>query len=546
MNNIDKQNKITGAALKDGLAHQQHHMAWSRRSFLSTLGLTGGVSVMLGNMPVRAAALSPLGSALLESDSDRVLVLVQLGGGNDGLNTIIPLYDYDFYRSQRPRIGFDETNVIKLSDEIGIQQSMEDFIPLWNEDAMKVAHNVGYPNPNLSHFRATDIWSAASDDDELLKSGWLGRWLDLEYPDFANEPPEVPPAIQIGGYGSLIFNNGMFNLSVSVSNPEELAEIAQNGQLYDTASPPPTCYGEELRFLRTISNSTFTYAASIKEAYDASTTDADYQNIANNLADQLQLVARLIKGNLGSRIYMVSISGFDTHANQNQTHPNIWRGISGAIRSFYDDLQADQMEDKVVTMTFSEFGRRIEENASQGTDHGTSAPILIFGNGLGSSGFVGEAPRLQDQDMYGNLKFGTDFRSIYATLLEHWLCIDAGMVNQALGANYDRIEGLVLGCNLTTAIEEGPQVTQRVSHKPLYNENGDILIQYQLPNSASISLDIYHIDGRKVTSMDQGRKSAGTHSMLFSPSRYHISAGQYLYHLSVDGQPHSQLIMVSR
>ncbi len=501
---------------------------------------------MLGNMPVRAAALSPLGSALLESDSDRVLVLVQLGGGNDGLNTIIPLYDYDFYRSQRPRIGFDETNVIKLSDEIGIQQSMEDFMPLWNEDAIKVVHNVGYPNPNLSHFRATDIWSAASDDDELLKSGWLGRWLDSEYPDFANKPPEVPPAIQIGGYGSLIFNNGMFNLSVSVSTPEELAEIAQNGQLYDTASPPPTCYGEELRFLRTISNSTFTYAASIKEAYDASTTDADYQNIANNLADQLQLVARLIKGNLGSRIYMVSISGFDTHANQNQTHPNIWRGISGAIRSFYDDLQADQMEDKVVTMTFSEFGRRIEENASQGTDHGTSAPILIFGNGLGASGFVGEAPQLQDQDMYGNLKFGTEFRSIYATLLEHWLCIDAGVVNQALGANYDRIQGLVLGCNLSTATEEGPQVVQRVTHKPLYNENGDILIQYQLPKSASISLDIYHIDGRKVTSMEQGRKSAGTHNMLFSPSRYHISAGQYLYHLSVDGQPHSQLIMVSR
>ncbi|MDH3648799.1 MAG: hypothetical protein OEQ53_03905, partial [Saprospiraceae bacterium] len=223
--NIDDipKKKMAGTRLSDGLAHQHHHRAWSRRSFLSTLGITGGASMFMGNLPVRAAAISPLGNALLESDSDRVLVLVQLGGGNDGLNTVIPLYDYDFYRSQRPRIGFTETNVLKLSDEIGIQQNMSDMMPLWNEGAMKIVHNVGYPDPNLSHFRATDIWSSGSDDDELLQSGWLGRWLDQEYPDFANEPPDIPPAIQIGGYGSLIFNNGMFNLSVSVSNPEELA-----------------------------------------------------------------------------------------------------------------------------------------------------------------------------------------------------------------------------------------------------------------------------------------------------------------------------------
>ncbi|MDH3652283.1 MAG: DUF1501 domain-containing protein, partial [Saprospiraceae bacterium] len=246
------------------------------------------------------------------------------------------------------------------------------------------------------------------------------------------------------------------------------------------------------------------------------------------------------------RIYMVSISGFDTHADQNQTHPNIWRGISEAIRSFYEDLQATQMDDQVVTMTFSEFGRRIEENASQGTDHGTSAPIFLFGSGLGSSGFVGEVPNLQDQDMYGNLKFGTDFRSIYATLLEDWLCVDASVVNQALGVVYDRIEGLVLGCNLSTAVEEGIEVTNTITHKPMYNQNGDILIQYKLPSSANISLEIYNIDGRKVTSLDRGHKSAGSHSVLFSPGRYHVSAGQYLYHLNVNGNPYSQLIMISR
>ena len=540
MKNLKK--NIPGEKISDGKKHSQHHAQWSRRSFLSSLGITSGVSLLLGNLPVHAAKPSPLGLGLLNADSDRVLVLLQLNGGNDGLNTLIPLYDYDYYRNQRRRIGIAENSILNLNDEHGIQQSMSDLMSLWEEDKMKVVQNVGYPNPNLSHFRGTDIWSAASDEDDLLRSGWLGRWLDNEFPDYANMPPEIPPAVQIGSYGSLIFNNGMFNLSISVTDPSELAEIAQNGQLYDTSSLPSSCYGEELSFVRTITNSTFAYAEAIKEAYDKSSSSVTYENILNNLGDQLELVARLIKGELGTKIYMVSISGFDTHANQNATHPLIWQGIAQAMKTFYDDL-GDKGND-VLTMTFSEFGRRIEENASEGTDHGTAAPMFLFGPGVERSDIVGENANLQDPDQFGNLKFGTDFREVYATVLEHWLCVDSDLVDQALGAVYPRIDDLVINCGLSTAVHD-KHVDRDSPHKALYNDHGDILIQYELFSGALTSLHIVDMQGRTLQRLEEGFLPAGRYSSLFRAKDYNVPPGTYAYRLVIDGRVYSALLSVA-
>lgn len=535
---------IKGSTLQDRSAHDQHHLKWSRRNFMSTLGISGGMGMMLGQMPVQASQMTPLGAGLLNADSDRSLVLIQLNGGNDGLNTLVPLYDYDYYRNLRPRIAFDQSNLINLNDDFALPITMQDLIPLWEEGAMKAIHNVGYPNPNLSHFRGSDIWSTASNADELPNSGWMGRWLDHEYPDFANEPPRIPPAIQIGSYGSLIFNNGMFNLSVSVSNPGELADIAENGELYDANAVPDTCYGNELSFVRTVSNTTFVFAEAIKEAFDASSSQAEYENLYHDLADQLQIVARLIKGNLGSKIYMVSISGFDTHADQNQSHPSIWQGISSAVKAFYEDLGAADKANDVLTMTFSEFGRRIEENASAGTDHGTAAPMFMFGPGLADNGFIGTRSDLQNPDEFGNLQFSTDFRSVYATVLEQWLCVDGALVNQVMGQAFDRINGLVTPCGLATSIDDALTEQRAVFHKALYNDNGDILIQYQLAHGATVSLDILSVQGTMVTNLANGSRPAGQYSSLFSPGRHSITSGIYLYRLIVDGQPFSQTIRV--
>ncbi|MEL6924922.1 MAG: DUF1501 domain-containing protein, partial [Bacteroidota bacterium] len=436
-----------GSRLEDGHAHRRDHQRRSRRSFLKNLGLTGGVSMLLGQMPVRAFGESPFNFALGNTDTDRVLVLIRLKGGNDGLNTIVPLFDYDFYANQRPGIRIPENSLISLSNGLAMPNYMEDLRNLWDNGSMKVVSNVGYPEPNLSHFRATDIWSSASDSSVVDTSGWLGRYLGGIYPDYLTNPPERPPAIQIGGVGSIVFNDDSQNsLSVNVSNPEELFEIAQNGKVYDVENLPECFFGEQLGYLRSVANSTYVYAGVINDAYNAATNAVEYGG--TSLKQQLALVARLIKGRLGTKMYMVTLDGFDTHAEQTGQHSYLMKELSKAVETFYRDLSATDQAKEVLCMTYSEFGRRVQQNASNGTDHGTAAPVLLFGESLNGSGVVGDQPDLRNVDNSGNLVHTTDFRSIYATVLEQWLCIDAMTVDQTLGADFARLD-LGVSCQAT-------------------------------------------------------------------------------------------------
>ena len=185
-------------------------------------------------------------------------------------------------------------------------------------------------------------------------------------------------------------------MAVNVTNPEELSDIAKNGELYNTKNVPNSCYGEELRFLRTVTNSTFVYSEAIQKAYLSSVNKAEYNPIASDLANQLAIVARLIKGGLGTRLYMVTINGFDTHANQNNIHPYLLQDIADGVQSFFEDLAADSLENNVLAVTFSEFGRRIEENASSGTDHGSAAPVMLFGPGVEDQGILGNNINLRE------------------------------------------------------------------------------------------------------------------------------------------------------
>ncbi|MBX2815724.1 MAG: DUF1501 domain-containing protein [Saprospiraceae bacterium] len=538
------QKNILGSRLADGHAHVEQHACHSRRSFLHTMGVGSTVGLMLGKWSLQAATASPLSQALTNLENDRVLVLVQLNGGNDGLNTTIPLYDYDFYANVRPRIAIPEQQVIKITDEIGFQPIMSGMKEMWDEGSLKVVQNVGYPDSSLSHFRGTDIWSAGVTGEETITSGWLGRWLEREFPDFQESPPTDPAAIQIGSFGSQVFNGTMSGMAVNVSNPDELAEIAQNGELFDLASVPATCYGDEVRFLRTVTNSTFVFAERIKAAFDGGGDAEAYPNNYGGLADQLALVARLIKGGLGTRLYMVSIGSFDTHADQLADHQNLWNSVSQNLQAFYRDLASSDDEGRVLTMTFSEFGRRIEENASRGTDHGTSAPLFLFGPGLEGSELVGDAPDLQDQDRNGNLKFGTDFRSVYASVLENWLCVDGPIVDQVLGGNFARIEGLLNGCNPTTSDHAFVPLEREIAHRALYSGGGDVFIEYALRVPAEVQLDVFDLSGRKVTSLVRGRQTAGTHRSLISRHRLQLAPGNYAYGLQVDGAQYSRLIVL--
>lgn len=525
-------NSRHGSALEHGKAHTKDHQNWSRRGFLRNLGIVGGTSMLLGKMPVTALGASPLSIALNNSESDRILVLIRLKGGNDGLNTIIPVFDYGTYANYRPNLRIPRNESIALNNSFSIPNALGDVLPFWEEDAMRVVHNVGYPEQNLSHFRSTDIWSSGSDSEVLDTSGWLGRYLNESYPNYLENPPEIPPAIQIGGFGSLTFNNmEAVNLSVTVNEPEELEEIARNGQLYPLDNLPDCTVGEQLGYMRTIANSTFIYAETIATASERATNAVDYQQ-NNPLARQLRTVARLIKGNLGTKLYTVTLNGFDTHAGQGEQHARLMRYLGSALRTFYTDLAAGGWADKVLAMTYSEFGRRVQQNASNGTDHGAAAPLLLFGGGLNGSGFVGNNPNLQNLDNAGNLRHAIDFRQVYATVLEDWLCVDAASVDSTLGRSYERLD-LGFACNVQTSLAAN-QAPKGIQHYLSDDDFGGKKLHYTLPKAMQIRIELYSITGQKIAVLYNGKQGVGQHQVAFYPKQYGLQQGQFFYQLQAD------------
>lgn len=528
-----------GSAKEHGAAHERNHQQWSRRSFLSSLGALGG-GAALGALPLKNITASPLLAALSSGDSDRILILVQLKGGNDGLNTIIPLYDYGNYESARPNIAVAQNDVLELNGSVGIPNWMSAAHDMWNEDQMKVIQAVGYPDPNLSHFRSTDIWSSSSDSDEVISTGWLGRYIENSYPDLINNPPECPPAIQIGAQGNISFQGSTFNLAVSVSNPERLEEIAMNGELYSLDDLPDDCYGQELEFMRTITNNTFHYADSIHDAFENGSNDVSYQN--NSFASQMALVARMIKGNLGTRLYLVSLNGFDTHADQYNNHNNLLNQLAEGMRALHQDLEGTSYEDKVLSMTVSEFGRRVGQNASNGTDHGTAAPLMLFGKGVNGSGVIGEHPDLSDVDAAGNLMYAIDFRRIYATVLEHWMCLDPDLVNALIGDEFERIPDMVLDCSAISGTGGG-SVAELISHRAMYG-NGKVMLQYNLPRTSNVEVAIFNLDGRKLFTLYKGQQAAGRHYASLDNNRHQVPAGNYIYSILTERGNYSSQFLI--
>ena len=457
--------RAPGRALADR-GHDDHHLA-SRRGFLRSLGLLTAGAALVPGMPVRALGSARLTGALLDNPGDNILVLIRLKGGNDGLNTFVPVFDYGAYAEARPSLALPRNTLTPLTEALSVGPAFASAAGLYERDRMRVVSGVGYAEGSLSHFRGTDVVTSGSDAEEVITSGWLGRHLDARFPDFLDAPPAVPPAIQVGAYSGRVFvNDEDVNVAMTVSTIEELEELARTGELYPTATLPDCRYGEELGYLRAVANGAFTFAAPIQGAYGASDTEADYPE--GDLSRQLALVARLIKGGLGTRIYLVSLDGFDTHANQEDAHASLLRDLGEGVTAFLADLAAAGLEERVLAATFSEFGRRIDQNASGGTDHGAAAPMMLFGSALNGSGVHGEHPDLRAPDPNGNLAFTTDYRRVYATLLERWLCVPPAEVDAVLGGTYDRLD-LGFACPGNTSpvaearVERGPapRVTRR-------------------------------------------------------------------------------------
>jgi len=402
-----------------------------RRNFIkNSLALL--TPTMISGNPIHVLQNHPLlnTNLLSTANNDRVLVMIQLSGGNDGLNTVIPISDYSKYYNARTNIAIPENKILKLQgvDGTGLHPSMTSIQNLFSEGKLNIVQAVGYPQPSFSHFRATDIWMSGSDSDQYLNTGWAGRFLNYDNPGYPDNYPNAdspdPLAIQIGSQATLTCQGPVVNMAMSISDPSSFYNLIDGTD----ASVPNTNAGYELSFLRRVAKQTNQYASRIKQASDAVTQQVTYPN--NSLAAQLKIVARLIKGGLQTKVYMVNYGGFDTHAGQTNatdttigTHANLLKIVSDAIAAFQSDIVGLEIEDRVIGMTYSEFGRRIKSNASGGTDHGAAAPLFMFGKNVKGAVF-GHNPDLPSSaTVNDNIPYQHDFRTIYNSILENWFCV---------------------------------------------------------------------------------------------------------------------------
>jgi uncharacterized protein (DUF1501 family) len=524
--------------------------------------------MMLGSNMLTASAPSPLSAAIANADTDNILILIRLSGGNDGLSTVIPIEQYDLYANARPNIYIPESKVLKLTDEFGVPSYMNALEPMWGEGQFKAVHGVGYQNQSLSHFTGSDIYAntdLTTTGFSGLNTGWMGRYFENIYPDYLVNPPASPAAIQIGNFGSLVFQGEETNYAFVTSNIDQLEEIAETGVQYslDPALFNDCMYGDQLRFLRGVANTTYEYSGLIHEAYERGQNQVQYQD--NGFARQLALLARLIKGNLGTKVYMISMGGFDTHGNQPLAHERLMSNLSIAINNFYEDIAFTQQDDKVLSMTFSEFGRRIFENGSNGTDHGKAAPTLFFGSGLNGSAFVGEHPSLENPNGRGNLEYTMDFRDLYATVLAEWLCVPIPLVEQHLldhayapvnlGFNCSGVEFPDIAYSdepftpptpMDPNEDPSEELLNAIVHKPFYPTQQTPHIYLEMPFSAHVDIQLYNILGQNVGTIYNEMMFEGSVEINIRermPS--HLSTGKYIYRIQVQDKKMSKSVMVA-
>lgn len=534
-------NKKRGISIDDGELHEEDHVEFSRRRFIKSFGLAGGMGFMLGSLPVRAATLSKWSMPPILENSDRILVMIRLKGGNDGLNTIIPLMQLSSYHANRPQLGYKDNTMIQLNDQLAMSPHLADLKGLWDDGMMKVVNGVGYEDQNLSHFRSSDIWSSGSDEDTYLQSGWVGRYVETIYPNYVTDPPEDPPAIQIGGGSSLLFTGeDVAKVGFETYSAEQIEEFAITGAVHSLNDLPSCDYGEQLHYMRSLTNSTYRFVDRIKMSYaNGPVSSANYTD--TNFGESLKIVARMIKGGLKTKIYVVEIDGFDTHANQLGTHERILKALGRNVSAFFADFKQTPYEEKLLAVTFSEFGRRVRENDGPGTDHGAASVVLAFGRALNGNGSLGQYPLLTDLDVYGNLKYNIDFRHIYATLFTEWLCLDDPDSNDILMHDFGAPLAFGFDCLPTSSVTKVNKPA--FEHMATYG-NGDVFVQYRLPSDNLVMTELVSMTGHSVILERPTQKPAGSYQVPVKSKLRNLQPGAYAYRIRLRGMEYSGKLLV--
>jgi uncharacterized protein (DUF1501 family) len=386
----------------------------NRRNFLSLTGTFTGGSLLLPNF------LHAFGSQSNLIHGESCLLFVQLNGGNDGLNTHIP-FDNPLYYELRPKIALSKDNVISKNNGMAFHPALKDFATIQQNGDLSIIQNVGYPEPNRSHFRSQEIWQTATDSNQFLNQGWLGRFLDLQCKDH-----EPTAGINIDNIDNLALK-GLEPNSITVKDPNRFKiRNSENDSVKLSDNP-------QLDFVRKIAGSISEGSDEIQKALSKAPSEISYPK--TGLAKNLEWIARLIKGNLNSKVYYTSLNGFDTHDNQLNIHNNKLTELNDAVMAFYTDIKKAALLQNVTIVVFSEFGRRVKDNGN-GTDHGTAAPVFVIG-GQNKGSVIGNNPNLEHLDQ-GDLIHKIDFRSVYASLLQKKMQFNPTQI----GINNPMLKGL--------------------------------------------------------------------------------------------------------
>jgi uncharacterized protein (DUF1501 family) len=505
-----------------------------RQEFIKQLGLlSGGTVFSFAGIRLNAMPSNPFGINI-ENTEGKILVLLQLQGGNDGLNTVIPIEDAKYYTA-RKTINIKKEEAIKINNTLGFHPSMAGLKGLFDENKLSVIQNVGYADPDRSHFRSTDIWLSASDAKQNIYDGWVARYLENQNPTYPGTLPAEPMAIQLGSVESMLLQGKFGSLGTVFEDPNLFYQLISGSKL-DNDPPPATIAGNELKFLRQVAAASIQYSEAIKTKADKGKNIITYPN--TNLGRQLSIVSKLISGGLNTPIYLTTINGFDTHANQLAQHSNLWKQVSEAITAFQKDIEALGISEKVTLMTFSEFGRRVNENGTNGTDHGSAAPLFVIGKTV-KGGIMGSNPNLNSLDANGDIKFEFDFRQIYSTILSDHLSNNKENVMAVLLKDFNKLPIFRNNNNLESNSSIG--ISQNYPNPAVEITNFD----YFTSISQHLTLKVIDLQGREIAILKNEIHPIGSFKAYFNVKD--LPQGIYAYSLiATNGELKTMKMIVAK
>lgn len=523
----------------------------NRRKFIRNISFGGAGAMMLGGVPVKAlSGKNIMDLAAMASSTDSVLVFIQLHGGNDALNTLIPVSQWDEYYKIRANLAIPQANdhayreldasLPKMS-RVGLHPEMLGLKKMYDQGKVAVVQNVGYPQMNGSHFEGRDIVFMGTDGEHERQhaSGWMGRFLDHTYPGYpdaypSNDHPD-PLGIELSGTQSIAYHREEgIPIGLAFNSPDGFHKLISSVGIQPPIAFPDSYAGDEIKYIMEFEKKNNQYAGRIRDVYAAGSNSLTYPDqyirhapkeyLTNPLAPQLKTIARLLKGGIKTRIFLCRMGGFDTHGDQvvkNEpwlgVHAALLYHLSEAVKAFYDDMATLGVDNKVLSMTFTEFGRRAHSNDSLGTDHGTSTPVFLFGTGL-NAGVYGQNPSLKEEDLpNGNLKYTIDYRQVYTSVVQDWFGADD---NAMIATGYEDWVSKKLPLIGSSGIDDRAYRKNEAAIKIFPNPvKRSCDVEFFLPKPGKFVLSVFNVEGKRIYQ----KEANGTYGL----NQEHIHSGEF-------------------